>query len=36
MEKAGDHVFFVEAGPLREIQHIDPVELMVLANFNQP
>ena len=31
MEKAGDHAFFVEAGALREIQHVDPVEFVVLA-----
>ena len=31
MEKAGDHALFVEPGALGEIQHIDPVELVVLA-----
>ncbi len=36
MEKAGDHALFIEAGALREIQHVDPVELMVLAILDQP
>ena len=31
MEKAGDHPLFVEPGALGKIQHIDPVELVVLA-----
>ena len=36
MEKAGNHPLFVEAGALREIQHIDPVEFVVLAVLDQP
>src|ERR1700722_5615494 len=36
MQKARDHALFVEAGALGEIQHVDPVELMVLAGVDQP
>ena len=33
VQKARDHPLFVEPGPLRKIQHVDAVELMVLARF---
>src|ERR1700730_3639485 len=36
MEEAGDHPFFVEPGPLGKIQHIDSVELVILALVDQP
>ena len=35
MQEAGNHPLFVEPGPRREIQHIDAVELVVLAFFDQ-
>ncbi len=35
MEKAGDHPLFVEPGPLGKIQHIDAVEFVVRAAFDQ-
>ena len=35
MEEAGDHPLFVEPGTLREIQHVDAVELVVLALLDQ-
>ena len=36
MEEAGNHPLFVEPGPRGKIQHIDPVELVVLAVLDQP
>jgi hypothetical protein len=35
VEKARNHLFFVEPGPLRKIQRVDAVELMVFASLNQ-
>ncbi len=35
MQKSGNHPLFVEPGPLRKIQHIDAVELVVLAVLDQ-
>src|SRR3979411_1101730 len=36
MEEAGNRPLLVEPGPRRKIQHVDPVELVVLAIFDQP
>ncbi len=35
MEEAGNHPLLVEPGPRRKIQHVDPVEFVVLAVFDQ-
>ena len=36
MQEAGNHPLFVEPGSRRKIQHIDAVEFVVLAVFDQP
>ena len=36
MEEAGNHPLFVEPGALRKIQHVDAVELVILAVVDQP
>jgi len=36
MEEAGDCPLFIESGPRRKIQQIDPVEFVVLTLFDQP
>src|SRR3981081_699523 len=36
MEEAGNRPLLVEPGPRRKIEHVDPVELVVLAIFDQP
>jgi len=35
MEEAGNHPLFVEPGPRRKVQHVDAVELVVLALLDQ-
>ena len=35
MQEAGDHPLFVEPGTPREIQHVDAVELVILALLDQ-
>ena len=36
MEEAGNHPLFVEPGALGKIQHVDAVELVILAPVDQP
>ena len=35
MQEAGNHLLLVEPGPLGKIQHVDAVELVVLALLDQ-
>src|SRR5277367_5181302 len=35
MEQAGDHALFIETGPRRKIQRVDPVEFVILSGFDQ-
>ena len=35
MQEAGNHPLLVESGTRREIQHVDPVEVAILALLDQ-